>query len=431
MDEETILKNIEKEVKNYLALTEKKQTGSKIPLMKPYYDHLEIMQVMDSLLKKNLTLNQSNGNKVQIFEDLWKDYIGRKEGILVNSGSSANLLALQLLRNPTLPNHIKEGSEIITPALTWTTTVSPIWSVGCKPVFVDVDFNNYTILPEEIEKAITPKTRAILLVHLLGYPCDMEKIMAIAKKHNLYVIEDCCEAHGSEFNGKKAGSFGDLATFSFFFSHHLTTIEGGMVLTDNSHHAEIIRTMRSQGVIRNCRNEDYKNSYFNNPKYKHIQKAYLFSNMGFNLRPTELNGGFGIEQFKKFPSILSARRHNAEFFIKEFSKWSDWLKLTSVPHNVKHAWFGMPIYVTEKAPFTRAELEEYLNTKGIETRQIMTGDVTSQPAVEIFESRTVGDLKNTKLIHKNAFFFGNHPGIGEQERQYVLESFKEFLSKYQ
>ncbi len=431
MDEQTILENIEKEVINYLKLTENKPTASKIPLMKPYYDHLEIMQVVDSLLKKNLTLNQSNGNKVAVFEDLWKGYIGKKEGILVNSGSSANLLALQLLRNPLVPNCIQIGSEIITPALTWTTTVSPIWAVGCKPVFVDVDLNSYAIDPIEIEKAITPKTRAILLVHLLGYPSDMEKIMALAKKHNLFVIEDCCEAHGAEFNGKKVGSFGDLATFSFFFSHHLTTIEGGMVLTDDANHAELIRTMRSQGVIRNCRNEEYKNSYFNNPKYKHIQKAYLFSNIGFNLRPTELNGGFGIEQFKKFPTILAARKHNAEFFIRELSSYSDWIRLPNVPHNVKHAWFSLPIYITENAPFTRAELEEFLNKKGIETRQIMTGDVTSQPAVEIFESRTVGDLKNTKLIHKNAFFFGNHPGIGEPERQYVLDCFKEFLTKFQ
>ena len=137
MDEQIILKNIEKEVINYLKLTEDKPTTSKVPLMKPYYDHLEIMQVIDSLLKKNLTLNQNNGNKVAIFEDLWKDYIGKKEGILVNSGSSANLLALQLLRNPLILNHIEAGSEIITPSLTWTTTVSPIWTVGCKPVFLD------------------------------------------------------------------------------------------------------------------------------------------------------------------------------------------------------------------------------------------------------------------------------------------------------
>lgn len=431
MDEYEILKNIEKEVINYLKLTENKPTASKIPLMKPYYDHLEIMQVIDSLLKKNLTLNQSNGNKVQVFEDLWKDYIGKKEGMLVNSGSSANLLALQVLRNPLIQNHILADSEIITPALTWTTTVSPIWAVGCKPVFVDVDLNDYTIDPAEIEKAISPKTRAILLVHLLGYPCNMEKIMAIAKKHNLFVIEDCCEAHGAEFNGGKAGSFGDLSTFSFFFSHHLTTIEGGMILTDNTLYAEIMRTMRSQGVIRNCRNEEYKNSYFNNPKYKDIQKAYLFSNIGFNLRPTELNGGFGIEQFRKFPEIVAARKHNAEFFIREFSKYSKWLRLPKVAPQAKHAWFGMPIFVEENAPFSRAELEEFLNKNGIETRQIMTGDVTKQPAVELFESRTVGDLRNSKLIHKQAFFFGNHPGIRESERQYVLNCFKEFLGKYQ
>src|SRR3989344_8080268 len=389
-EHKTLLDEIKDKIEVYLKRKDSKESPVKYPLMGPSYDHKEIGQILDSLLKRDITLNFNNGNKVRIFEDLWKCYVGMKEGIMLNSGSSANLIALSILTNPIIKNPITTGSEIITPALTWTTTVSPIWSVGCKPVFVDVDINTYAIDPIEIEKAITPKTRAILLVHLLGYPSDMEKIMALAKKHNLFVIEDCCEVHGAEFNGKKVGSFGDLATFSFFFSHHLTTIEGGMVLTDDANHAELIRTMRSQGVIRNCRNEEYKNSYFNNPKYKHIQKAYLFSNIGFNLRPTELNGGFGIEQFKKFPTILAARKHNAEFFISELSSYSDWIRLPNIPANIKHAWFSLPIYISENAPFSRHQLEQFLNKKGIETSQIMAGDITLQPALELFEHRVLG-----------------------------------------
>lgn len=433
MNYEETYKKIEHEIKQFFEHSRQQKEGpiNRVALMEPFYDHREVMQVVDSLLRKEITLNQSKGNKVRTFEDLWKNYIGKKNGILTNSGSSANLLALHLLTNPSLPNALKPGDEIITPALTWTTTVSPIWAVGCVPVLVDVDPHSYCIDPAEIEKAITPKTRAIMPVHLLGYPCDMPRIMGIAKKHNLFVIEDCCEAHGASINGKRIGSFGDLATFSFFFSHHLTTMEGGMVLTDDDEHAEIMRTMRSQGVIRNAQNEEHKNRYYNNPKYSHIQKAYLFSNIGFNVRPTEINGGFGIEQFKKFEEILAARTFNAEFFLKEFSPYSKWIKLPNPKQGIKHAWFGMYLYVTEDAPFTRKELESFFNQKGIETRQIMTGDVTTQPVMELFPHRIVGDIKHTKDIHNRAFFFGNHPLFGEKERQYVLATFKEFVSKYQ
>lgn len=425
------LKKIRGEIERYLKKRRKGQTGEKkYTLMTPYYGAAEIIQVIDSLLKKQITLNQNEENKVQIFEDLWKEYIGKKEGIMTNSGSSANLMALQLLTNPTVPNHLKLGDEIITPALTWTTTVSPIWAVHCKPVFVDVDLNSFTIKTDEIEKAITPKTRAIMLVHLLGFPCDMTEIMRIAKKHRLFVIEDCCESHGAEIHNKKAGSFGHLSTFSFFFSHHLTTMEGGMVLTDNEEFAEIIRTMRSQGVIRNCRNEHFKNRYFKNEKYKDIQKAYLFSNIGFNVRPTEINGGFGIEQFKKFPNILQSRIRNARFFINLLRKYSEFFHTPDVPKSVKHAWFGLPIHVKDGAPLQRKEFEAFLNKKGVETRQIMAGDITIQPAFALFKSRVSGDLKNTKLIHKNAFFVGNHPLIREKERQFLSVCFKEFLRKY-
>jgi len=377
----------------------------KIPLMIPTYDHEEVMQIIDSLFKKQLTLNQYVSNKVGNFEDLWADFIGVKNGIMYNSGSSANLIALSILTNPSLDNNIEPGSEIITPALTWTTTVSPIFNINCKPVFVDVDMDTFTVDPDEIEKAISPKTKAIMPVHLLGYPCDMDRIMEIAKKHNLFVIEDCCEAHSAELNGKKVGSFGDVSTFSFFFSHHLSTIEGGMVLTDNDEYAELARIMRSQGVMRNVKSKEYENRYYENEAYKKIDPKYLFVNIGFNFRPMELQGGFGIEQFKKFNCFLKAREDNANFFLKEFEKFSDHIALPKLKENMKHAWFAFPIMVKENAPFTRKELETFLNEKTIETRQIMSGNILRHPALKLFEHGVVGDLKNTNYIHDNAFFF--------------------------
>ena len=423
-----IFKNIEKQVKAYFALEKNQRVPMRVSLMAPLYDHKEVMQVVDSLLKREITLNHRAGNKVQQFEAAWAKAVGKKEGIMTNSGSSANLMALELLRNPLVKNRLQPGDEIITPALTWNTTISPIWAIGCVPVLVDVDPETFVMRVEDIEKAISKKTKAIMPVHLLGHPCDMRKIMAIAKKHNLFVIEDCCEAHGAEIGNKTVGSFGHVSTFSFFFSHHLTTMEGGMVLTDNPEYAEIIRTMRSEGVMRNSTNKKFEARYYTNPKYQDIQKAFLFSNIGFNTRPTQLNGGFGLEQLKKFPRMLAIRRDNAAYYQREISRLSGYLAIPKTAAGMSHAWFGIPIVVKAGAPFTRKELESFLNMKGIETRQIMAGDITKQPAFELFPSRVVGDLKNTKAIHTHAFLFGNHPGIGKKERAYVVSCVREFLA---
>ena len=211
-----------------------------VRLAQPTYDDKEVMQILDSLLSKNITLNQHVSNKVGQFENKWADYIGVTNGVMVNSGSSANLLALHVLSNPLTKNRIAPGDEVITPALTWSTTVSPILNINATPVLVDVcGLDDLTIDPARIEQAITEKTKAIMPVHLLGYPCHMKEIMEIADTHNLYVIEDTCEAHGAAWGTKKAGSYGHLSTFSFFFSHHFTTIEGGMMMTQHDEFAEL------------------------------------------------------------------------------------------------------------------------------------------------------------------------------------------------
>ena len=222
-----------------------------IPTMGLPFGHEEANEAIDSLLSTYVTM----GGKVKKFEGMFANYSQTKHGIMVNSGSSANLLALSILTNPVLKDRIKEKEEIITPATTWVTTVYPISNVGATPVFVDVNLD-FNINPELIEKAITEKTRAIMPVHLIGNPCDMKRIMEIAEDNDLFVIEDACEAHGAEVNGKKIGSFGDLSTFSFFFSHHITTIEGGMIMTNNDEYMEIARMMRAFGWIRDVDNKN-------------------------------------------------------------------------------------------------------------------------------------------------------------------------------
>ncbi|MFC1983975.1 aminotransferase class I/II-fold pyridoxal phosphate-dependent enzyme [Chloroflexota bacterium] len=394
--------------------------STKIPLITPSYGWEEVVEAIDSMLTTQVTM----GSKVKQFESMFANYIGVKHAVMVHSGSSANLLALSVLTNPALKNRIKPGDEIITPAVTWATTVWPIINCGIVPVLVDVDLGTFNISVDEIEKAITDKTRAIMLVHLLGNPCDMDKIMEIAKKHNLYVIEDSCEAHGAEFRGQKVGRFGDLSTFSFFFSHHITTIEGGMVLTNNEELAELAKSLRVFGGIRDLKDKDKIAR-----EHKDIDSRYLFLNIGYNFRPTEIQGAFGIHQTRKLNKFVEVRRRNADFWFENLKEYESYLLLHSEREGTKHAWFAYPITVKPNAPFTRKEMADFLEEKGVETRPIMTGNIDEQPAMRFFNYRKVGDLPNSRLIMRNSFLFGNHPGIGEEERKAIVEYIREFIGK--
>jgi len=362
------------------------------------------------------------GKKVEQFESLFADYIGTKYAIMVNSGSSANLLALSLLTNPTLKNRIEPGDEIITPAITWATTVFPIINCGATPVLVDVDLETFNINVQEIENAITDKTKAIMIVHLLGNPCDMNKIMEIARTKNLIVIEDSCEAHGAEYNGNKIGNFGDLATFSFFFSHHISTIEGGMILTNNEEYAELAKGMRVFGWIR-----DLKNKVMIAEKHPEIDERFLFNNMGYNLRPTEIQGSFGIHQMRKLEYFINIRRENAGYWFNNLKSYSDYLLLHKERKNTRHVWFGYPLTIKPNAPFTRKKLVNFLEERGLETRPIMAGNIDEQPVMKFYNYRKVGNLENSRFIMRNSLFFGNHQGIGKKEREAIVEYISQFI----
>lgn len=402
---------------------------TKIPLICSPYSWEEVNQAMSSLLRCEITLNQFQGNKVGQFEDLWSSYLGVNNSIMVNSGSSANLLALFILANPTTKNRIYPGAEIITPAVTWHTTVSPILAINAIPVFVDITLDDFTIDVELIEPYINKNTKAIMPVHLLGNPCDMDKIMKIAKEYDLFVIEDTCEAHGAKLGNKYCGSMGDIGTFSFFFSHHITTMEGGMIVTNNDDFAELGRIMRSQGVIRNTRRKkELTKFYKNSSKYCDLDPLYLFANIGFNLRPTELNGGFGVEQMKKIESVLEIRRKNGLFWNKELS---DYKKYIILPEKFKtgSSWFCYPIVIKDDAPFSRTQLMDHLIENNIEVRPIMSGNITRHPALEHFPYNA-GELPVADVVHKNGFFWGNHQGIDGKMRDYICDIINDFLSKY-
>jgi len=422
--EKEIKQQIKGLIQDYFSQRQKKefQAGrTKIPLMSPSYGWEEVNEALESLLSTQVTM----GEKVKKFESMFAQYIGVKHAIMVNSGSSANLLALSVLANPVLKNRLEPGDEIITPAVTWATTVYPIIQVGAVPVLVDVGLETFNTNAKEIRKAITGKTKAIMLVHLLGNPCPMDEIREIAEEHNLYLIEDACEAHGAEFGGKKVGSFGDLATFSFFFSHHITTIEGGMVLTDSEELAELARALRVFGWIR-----DLKDKVRICRDYPDFDPRYLFLNIGYNFRPTEIQGAFGIHQLKKLEDFIKIRRQNAQYWFDHLRRYEDYLLLHREREGTRHVWFGYPVTIKPGAPFTRQNLVAFLEGKGVETRPVMSGNFDEQPVMKLFNYRKAGELVNSKLIMRNSFFFGNHQGIGQEERQAIVDYIGAFLKQY-
>jgi len=398
-----IKKEINELIEKYFSLDKKNREligEFSYPLVVPTYGSDEVKEALDSLLSTYVTM----GEKCKVFENKFSEYVGMNHGLFVNSGSSANLIALSILNSPEVDDPIKKGDEIITPALTWSTTVFPIYNIDAIPVFIDIDPNTMTLDVDQIEDAITSKTKAILPVHLLGNPCEMEKIMEIAREKNLYVIEDCCEAHGAMRHNKKIGSFGDISTFSFFFSHHISTIEGGMVLSNDQSLIEIGKSIRAHGWVRE--RSDKENFIKRYPKY---DPRFLFVHSGYNLRPTEIQGAFGIHQIEKLDRFVSIRADAAKYLIDNLKKYEQFLILPKVLENSQQSWFGFPMTVKKEAPFTRNQLSDYLEENNIETRPIMGGNFVNQPVLDSQNYRTVNDLSNSQLIFENGIFIGlNH-----------------------
>ena len=412
---DAIRETIREQIERYFAHTQPEpfvRGQSRMPLIAPAFGAPEVYEAVDSLLSTNLTM----GEKVRAFERGFAEYIGVRHAVMVNSGSSANLVALSVLANPRSPRRLAPGDEVITPAVTWATTVWPIIQTGLTPVLVDVDRETFNIDPEQVEAAITPRTRAIMLVHLLGRPCEMDAILDIARRHALAVIEDACEAHGAEYRGRKTGSFGDLATFSFFFSHHITTIEGGMVLTDDDELAELARATRVFGWAR-----EYDDPAAAAQRHPQIDPRYLFLDVGYNLRPTEIQGAFGMHQLGRLDGFVETRRANAAAWGDRIEALSPQLSVQREAPGTRHAWFGYPLTVRPGGGLSRDGLARHLESRGVETRPIMAGNIAEQPAIRTHRFRAFGELPNARYIHRNAFFFGNHHGVGEALLSYIAE----------
>lgn len=420
MSEKQNLAAIKKLVTRVMASREKARraaNGGRVSVGWPVYDEKEVLGALDALLE----LRISQGPRVKAFEEQFAKYIGKKYAVAVNSGSSANLVALGSLMQA---GKVKKGDEVIMPATTFATVASPVIQLGLIPVYVDCD-DTWNLDPREVEKAVSPKTKVIMAVHTFGNPADIPVLQKIAKKNKLFILEDCCEAHGAAIGKRKVGSFGDLATLSFFVAHNITTGEGGMIFTDDPALYEILISMREFGrFTKNIGRFEYKDKVMGQ-----YDTRYIFTRLGYNVRMTDIEAALGLAQLKKLDALNKKRISIVRTYEKAFKKYEAYIQLTRVEKGNFHSYYGFPFIVKKGAPFTRRELALFLESRGIETRPFFGGVLPDQPAFRDEPKRVVGKLPVAHNLKENSIFIGCHPELTKQQVAHVLQSFTDFFAK--
>jgi len=368
------------------------------------------------------------GHWAKEFERKLARFVGVRSASLVNSGSSANLVALSALTSPKLgERRLRQGDEVITVAAGFPTTVNPILQNRLVPVFIDVTLPTYEVDVTQLEAALSSKTRAVMIAHTLGNVFDLGAVMAFCRKHKLWLIEDCCDALGSTYKGQKVGTFGDIATVSFYPAHHITMGEGGAVLTDKPLLQTLIDSFRDWG--RDCWCEPGKDDTCGKRfdwqlgtlpcGYDH---KYTYSHVGYNLKATDMQAALGVTQMDKLPEFIARRKANFAYLNEVLAPLSEFLVLPEATPESDPSWFGFPIGVKESAPFTRDQLTHALETAKIGTRLMFAGNLTRQPAYEGWEFRVVGDLKNSDFVMNRVFWIGVFPGLTEAMLDYIAET---------
>ena len=401
---------------------------SAVPVSGRVYGASDMQMLADSMLDFWLTTGRFN----DAFEKRFAERVGAKHVITVNSGSSANLVAFSALTSPRLRDRqLKPGHEVITAATGFPTTVNPTLHWGLVPVFVDVKLKTYNIDPDQIEAAITPKTRAIMVAHTLGNPFDIAPIKALCDKHGLFLVEDCCDALGATYDGKHVGTFGDVGTCSFYPAHHITMGEGGAVFMNNTNFKKIAESFRDWG--RDCYCEPGKdNTCLKRFKWKlgdlphGYDHKYIYSHLGFNLKITDMQAAVGLAQMDRLEGFIADRRRNFMTLKTGLEELEEYLILPEATARSEPSWFGFPITVQPGAPFTRDELVLHLNDKKIATRLLFGGNLIRQPYMIGREFRTIGDLPNANLVVTNTFWIGVYPGLGQAQLSYVLDVIRAF-----
>ncbi|MEW6618520.1 MAG: lipopolysaccharide biosynthesis protein RfbH [bacterium] len=395
-----------------------------IPYAGRVYNEEEIIFLVDSALDFWLT----TGRFAEQFEKELSKFLGVKHCILTNSGSSANLLAISALTSPKLgERRLKPGDEVITIACGFPTTVNPIIQNNLVPVFIDVDIGSYNIQSDKIEEALSEKTKAIFLAHTLGNPFDLNKIMSIAQKYNLWVIEDNCDALGSKYNDKYTGTFGQIGTLSFYPAHHITMGEGGALITNDTQLKRLIESFRDWG--RDCWCEPGNDNTCGKRFSQQLGRLpfgydhkYIYSHIGYNLKITDMQAAIGIAQLKKLPSFIEARKKNFNLLYQGLKKYEEVFILPQPTSNSQPSWFGFPITVRQKAKFSRAEIVNHLEKNNIATRMLFGGNLVKQPAYQNVNYRLIDSLKNTDFVMDNTFWLGVYPGLTEEMIEFILKT---------
>lgn len=396
------------------------------------FDEQELMNAVDASLDFWLT----EGRYSEQFSEKIADYLGVDNVLLTVSGSSANLLAFASLTSEKLGNkRLRPGDEVISVAAGFPATVTPIIQYGLVPVFVDVDQETYNINIEQAKKAITDKTRCIFIAHTLGNPFDLDAIMEIAEEHNLWVIEDNCDAFGSKYKGKYTGTFGHLSTISFYPAHHITTGEGGAVITNDAQLARIVRSFRDWGRDCYCMGGENNtcgkrfSQQFGNLPFGYDHK-YVYSEIGYNLKMTDIQAAIGSAQMDKLEIFGEKRKENFRKHYRIFSKYPQFFSLPKATEGADPSWFAFIVTVKESAPFKRDEITNYLNSKLIETRNLFAGNMTKQPAFVDKKWRIADNLDATDRIMNNTFFLGTYPGLTDEMFSYIEKTVDEFVTSF-
>lgn len=402
-----------------------------VPISGRVFDEEELEFLVNAALDFWLT----TGRYAEQFEKEFARFIGVRSASLVNSGSSANLLALSALTSPRLEERrLRPGDEVITVAAGFPTTVNPIIQCGLVPVFVDVQVPTYNVDVGQLEEALSEHTRAVVLAHTLGNPFDLQAVASFVSQHHLWLIEDCCDAVGSTYNHRKTGTFGDLATTSFYPAHHITMGEGGCVLTDKPLLKTLAESFRDWG--RDCwcapgkENTCGKRFDWQQGELPHgYDHKYIYSHVGYNLKATDMQAAVGVAQLRKLPSFIETRKKNFAYLRAGLKDLEEYFVLPEATTSSDPSWFGLPLLVRETAPFSRNALIEFLTSRKIGTRQLFGGNLVRQPAYAGLNYRVIGDLPTSDRVMNQAFWIGVYPGLTQAMLDYVLETMNEIALK--
>ncbi len=368
------------------------------------------LDAIQSVINKDI---YTMGSSVKKFENNFSTFLNTKYSVMVSSGSAANLLATAALfftKNPKL----KRGDEVIVPAVSWSTTYFPLHQYGLKLKFVDIDLETLNYDLDALESAISSSTKMIMVVNLLGNPNNFDKINRIVEGTDIFLIEDNCESMGASFNRKQAGTFGIMGTFSTFYSHHMATMEGGFITTDDEELYHILLSIRAHGWTRNLP----KKNKVSNKSDDWFTESFRFVLPGYNVRPLEMSGAIGVEQLKKLPSFLKNRRKNAKLFVSLFKNHSDFIIQKEISSS---SWFGFSLIIKPSSSLKREEVVDRLKKANIECRPIVTGDFTQNEVMKYFDYEIHGELKNARYLHENGLFVGNQQVLIYDEIKYLHE----------